>query len=253
MRSQRVGCELVRGTFVDYLEFEARVFAETSNLNLDLVQPTAIKSNIAKVSRLVPPRSAQLLAECYKLVKERLPLLLKLLFDKANDSFFELANKADSSQRQQLYFDTMRELKLKRQRIEGDFFKRLQAGYEACTTVSQAELRAVQVSEQFMELSLVEENEVEESLAITNFTESLKTRGKSELFPLDQRIGHLVSDAGLVNHANPFGPESVGIALKAAAQQLDVHICWRRVKTEPPRRLNNEPGLEAELVRAGCG
>ena len=29
--------------------------------------------------------------------------------------------------------------------------------------------------------------------------------------------------------------------------------CWRRVKTEPLRRLNNEPGVEAELVRVGCG
>ena len=31
------------------------------------------------------------------------------------------------------------------------------------------------------------------------------------------------------------------------------NICWRRVKTEPLRRLNNEPGVEAELVRVGCG
>ena len=29
--------------------------------------------------------------------------------------------------------------------------------------------------------------------------------------------------------------------------------CWRRVKTEPARRLNNEPGLEAEPARVGCG
>ena len=30
-------------------------------------------------------------------------------------------------------------------------------------------------------------------------------------------------------------------------------VCWRRVKTEPARRLNNEPGLEAEPARVGCG
>ncbi len=31
------------------------------------------------------------------------------------------------------------------------------------------------------------------------------------------------------------------------------YACWRRVKTEPARRLNNEPGLEAEPARVGCG
>ncbi|MGH8597521.1 MAG: DUF1631 family protein, partial [Gammaproteobacteria bacterium] len=73
-----------------------------------------MKNTMAKVSRLVPPRAAQLLAECHKLAKDRLPALLKLLLDKADDCFFELANKADSSQRQQIYFDAMRELRLKR-------------------------------------------------------------------------------------------------------------------------------------------
>ena len=29
--------------------------------------------------------------------------------------------------------------------------------------------------------------------------------------------------------------------------------CWRRSKSEPPRRPNFEPGVEADFERVGCG
>ena len=31
------------------------------------------------------------------------------------------------------------------------------------------------------------------------------------------------------------------------------HGCWRRPKTEPPRRLKTEPGVEAARETGGCG
>ena len=30
-------------------------------------------------------------------------------------------------------------------------------------------------------------------------------------------------------------------------------VCWRRSKSEPPRRPNFEPGVEADFERVGCG
>ena len=32
-----------------------------------------------------------------------------------------------------------------------------------------------------------------------------------------------------------------------------LHSCLRRSKTEPPCRLNREPGVEADAVMVGCG
>ena len=65
-------------------------------------------------------------------MSERLSDLLKVLLDKTDDTFFELANKADSSCRQQLYFDAMRELRLKRPRLEVNLFDGLKADFDAC-------------------------------------------------------------------------------------------------------------------------
>ena len=32
-----------------------------------------------------------------------------------------------------------------------------------------------------------------------------------------------------------------------------IGTCWRRSKSEPPRRPNFEPGVEADFERVGCG
>ena len=184
----------------------------------------AMKASMAKVSRLVPPRAALLLGECHKRVTERLGAILKLLLDKADDNFFELANKADTSQRQQIYFDAMREVRIKRPQMEREFFASLQGEFERCMGPLPTRGQAAPASEIGFELALVGTDDVEESLAITNFVESLKVRCKQDLFGFDQRIGHLLSDPQLSNSKNPFGPTALGAALGAIGRHLETNI-----------------------------
>lgn len=179
---------------------------------------------MAKVSRLVPPRAAQILGECHRLLSERLPALQTLLLDRADDTFFELANKADSSQRQQLYFDAMRELRLKRGDLEKTLQASLKADFDACFTAAPGKPRAFDAGDGGFELALVGADDVEESLAVTNFVESVRTRCKQDIFALDQRVGHLLSDPKLVSNANPFGPETLGKGLRAMCRLLEAHI-----------------------------
>jgi Protein of unknown function (DUF1631) len=211
--------------------------------------PMTAKPTLAKVSRLVLPRAAQLLAECHKLAKERMPALLKLLLDKADDAFFELANKADSSQRQQMYFDAMRELRLKRKQMEADFFGCLETRYDECFSPPVTAALRNSLDDLFNpELSLVDENEVEESLAVTNFAEGLNARCKHELFALDQRIGQLLNDPELKSHTNPFGPLTLGHALRAVTRHIDTNIEARLTLLKMADRQTG-PGL-SEVYRS---
>lgn len=183
------------------------------------------RSPKAQVSRLVPPRAAQILGECHRLAKERLPTLLKLVLDKVDDAFFDLANKADSSQRQQIFFDAMRELRLKRTELEAAFYASLRADYESSfSALSAGTQRPGPAGAGGLELSLVAPDDVEEALAITNFAESIKVRCKADLFALDRRVGHLLSDPDLSAGRNPFGPEVIGSALRAMCGGLNANI-----------------------------
>ncbi len=179
--------------------------------------------NMANVTRLVPARSAELLTECQRLASERLPASLKTVLDKVDDALFELANKADSSQRQNLYFDAMRELRLKRDSFEASFIASFNEEFEDSIDLEKA-LRPAASFAPELELSLVETDEVEETLALTNFVESVRTKCKQQLFHLDRRMGYLLSQPDLGDRDNPLGPQIIGSAFRTACQQLESDI-----------------------------
>lgn len=179
--------------------------------------------NMANVTRLVPTRSAELLTECQRLASERLPASLKTVLDKVDDALFELANKADSSQRQNLYFDAMRELRLKRDSFEASFIASFNEEFENSIDLEKAVHGSTAFSPE-LELSLVESDEVEETLALTNFVESVRTKCKQQLFHLDRRVGYLLSQPDLSDKDNPLGPQVIGSAFRSACQQLESDI-----------------------------
>jgi len=93
---------------------------------------------MANVTRLMPARSAEVLTECQKLASQRLPGSLKTVLDKADDALFELANKADNSLRQNLFFDAMRELRLKRESFEAKFLDSFNTEFEHSIALDKA-------------------------------------------------------------------------------------------------------------------
>ena len=177
----------------------------------------------ATVTRLVQPKLAALLDECRELAVSRLPASLQCALDKVDDALFALANKADSSQKQGAYFDAMRELRLKRQTFTDEFLDSFTTEFENTTNPQEAR-NAEQQPVVAIELALLDSDEVEQSLALTNFVDSVRTRCREELFALDQRIGFLLSDPESAIGTNPLGPQAIGTAFKVACQQLNSDV-----------------------------
>ena len=179
--------------------------------------------NTAKVSRLVSPRSTEVLTACRNMTSERLPSALKTVLDKVDDGLFELANKADSSQRQNAYFDAMRELRLKRDSFETKFFDAFNQRFDDSVALDGANRKKAALAED-SELSLVDSDEVEESLALSNFVESTRVRCKEQLFSLDKRMGYLLSKPDLDTDLNPVGPRAIGESFRDACADLNADI-----------------------------
>jgi hypothetical protein len=60
--------------------------------------------------------------------------------------------------------------------------------------------------------------------------------------------------AGTAPTAAPFDHLGLaGPAAQEATKQYQNLVCPRRSKSEPPCRLNIEPGVEADLSLVGCG
>ncbi len=172
----------------------------------------------------------QALREVRDLASERLKQHVGRMMEKIDDALFARAEKAESNMVQTRYFDAMRELRIIRQDIEDDFVTGFNARF------NQGVPRPGQGSQSFSlsfegdsALGLVDKDDMEEDLAITNMV--TKTRGlcTQSLYALDKRIGFLIRDPDLERWQNPLGPEAVCDAFREAANRIETGLEIRLV------------------------
>lgn len=145
--------------------------------------------------------------------------LLAAMMDKVDDVLFEWAQKADDSNVQNTYFDAMREVRLKRRNIEQGFRDNLETSFDNETKGAR---RPVQddLDELEVSLALMDADELEESLAITNMVAKGNANYKEEVSVLAKRIGVLLNDPELKRSANPVRPEVICNAFASACQAI---------------------------------
>ena len=71
------------------------------------------------------------------------------------------------------------------------------------------------------ELSLVADEDLEETLAVSEMSRKLSNACEGELFALSQRMGFLLERPELEDDANPLSPATICAALKDACDQIE--------------------------------
>ena len=165
-------------------------------------------------------QSANLISECRNMASEKLAKSLSDMMGRVDDALFELAEKAQNNIEQSHYFDAMRDVRLKRANIESGFRKQL---IERCNldAPSTAEQMNVPMDN---ELSLIEDNLLETTLAVSNMVAKANYLCKDELFALEQRIAHLLHQGSTEELVNPLDPSNICNAFKDACHELDSDI-----------------------------
>ncbi|HAQ87279.1 MAG TPA: DUF1631 domain-containing protein, partial [Pseudomonas sp.] len=122
---------------------------------------------------------------------QQLRLALQTLFDNADDSLFEIADRATSNAEQNAFFEAMRDLRMKRRGIERSF---LQQVFESFSKLNQYEIgKPAEPEASFENLALVQNDELEESVAIDTMVAKVMSRTSQSLSHLTTRINVLVS------------------------------------------------------------
>ncbi|MCF6751255.1 DUF1631 domain-containing protein [Pseudomonas stutzeri] len=153
---------------------------------------------------------------------QQLRQALQTLFDNADDSLFEIADRATSNTEQSAFFEAMRDLRMKRRTIERSFLHQL---FEAFATLNQYEIGKPQPLEgvTFDSLSLVQNDELEESVAIDTMVTKVTGRTIPALGHLTTRMNALVTRK-LDDKSNPLGPCAICDYFLAACSSLGVPI-----------------------------
>ncbi|MDG1581636.1 DUF1631 domain-containing protein [Pseudomonas sp. GOM6] len=153
---------------------------------------------------------------------QQLKQAMQALFDNADDTLFEMADRAASNTEQNAFFEAMRDLRLKRKSIERGF---LQKVFESFSTLNQYEIGKAPVLDTISSdsLSLVHNDTLEESVALDAMVARVVSRDGLSLGHLTTRLNAVISKK-LEDKSNPLGPRMLCEQFLEACEGLGVEI-----------------------------
>ncbi|WP_424681480.1 DUF1631 domain-containing protein [Frateuria sp. YIM B11624] len=201
-------------------------------------------------------RIGDLLGAVRAIAGRRLQLLLGNMFEHVDDALFDLAEKAENNAAQMHYFDGMREVRKRRPIVERSYLAQVSRELTALSTRA-APLPAAASPAGPVELSLVAENELEESLAITSMISKNESRLARDLFAVNQRLSVICGGIKIDESTNPVAPAALAQAFRQAMRELSaemrvkliIYKLFDRYVLATLEELYQE--INAELVRAG--
>lgn len=205
-----------------------------------------------------PERLGALVHSVRDTASRRLQVLLGNMFEHVDDALFDLAEKAENNAAQMHYFDGMREVRKRRPVVERAYlaqFSRELTEFAANRRSASAESSPSSLGN--IELSLVGENELEESLAITSLISKNASRITRDLFALNQRLSVICGGIEVDDANNPVGPAVLTQTFRQAMRELSadmrvkliIYKLFDRYVLSGLEELYQE--LNAELMRAG--
>jgi len=190
-------------------------------------------SNVVRLEDRIPgshlsdrTRAGTLLKHCRELASSTLITALPAVMDKLDDALFDLANRSHSNHEQSVYFETMRQVRVKRASIETQFRRFFK---ESVRSTIERLAGSRSSGDSFSDVSsadlgLVDEQDFEETLAVTNMVRKIRASCKQPLYALERRIAELLEIDDLAPESNPFGPEAMCQAFKDACGEIDADV-----------------------------
>ena len=179
-----------------------------------------------------PPKdqaTSPLLNDARNLMVDRLYDALKTMLDKVDDALFEMAEKSENNALQTVYFDSMREVRLKRSRIETEFKGRFVAAFERCREGHAMPRNIGGHDVNGLKLSLVDDEQMEEDIAVGSMSDKITQGCRDELYGLNKRIGLLLGIAQLETADNPLGPTTICGAIQEAVASIEAGVNIRLI------------------------
>ncbi len=180
-------------------------------------------------SKLKSNNIGDLLPVIYSQFSKDMKPLIVSFFEQLDDSLFDHAEKASSNNKQSLYFESMRMIRKSRKPIFLEFFKGIRNTFQLYKKgeydyfSSEAKFDKQTKS---LKLSLVDEKELDESLAKTNLINKSEMAFHENIFALLKRFSVLASGTKLKSNHNPIGPYVIvnSFANSIRNLELDIHI-----------------------------
>jgi hypothetical protein len=147
---------------------------------------------------------------------------LQTLFDNADDTLFEMADRAHNNTEQNIFFEAMRDLRLKRKSIERNFLDKF---FESFLRLGQYQIAEPILAEpvSFDKLALVHNDDLERTVAVDAMVTKVLSRDGVALSQVTTRLNELIPQP-LTDETNPLGPLRLCECFLQAGHNLGVEI-----------------------------
>lgn len=170
-------------------------------------------------------RARKILDSCQTACLKHLKTLVQRMLDNADDALFAMADKAENNAEQTEFFDSMRIVRLHRRDIEKTFFEQIDKNFDDFWSYTDDRVQTLASGEfNLEELSLVEETDLEESLAITNLVSKVKNNFGPDINAIEQRLASIAPHITVNDDSNPLGPKAICEAFNIATRDLDTEL-----------------------------
>lgn len=186
-----------------------------NNSRLKLIDTEGLKAKAFKFP--VPLR------ELRDMTRKYLSEKLSTVFEHVDDTFFDLADRAESNSEQTAYFDAMRMIRLERKAIEQKFSISIDQAFQQLGDVNYQGIAYDSEKPGGFNLEVIENEDLEETIALDAMVSKVSQHEKHELKKVIARINFLVP-AEVKANSNPLGPEIICNALNDALEPLDIDI-----------------------------
>jgi hypothetical protein len=150
---------------------------------------------------------------------QRLGHAVHRMMEKVDDALFELAEKSENIANQSLYFDAMREVRLKRGLIEDNFRVHFREAFDARLSPQKTSSDAEDAAAPgYGDWGLVDDEAVEEQIAVSNLSDKVCNSCREELYALEQRVGSLLGSEDQARQ--PAAPEVVCESIRKSLADL---------------------------------
>ena len=191
---------------------------------------------------------AAIITQLEKNCSQTLLTLLDDMFASCDDLFFDMASRATTNSEQNLYFESMREIRVKTRAARTDYKNGLIKGFQLNATkknhaAPSESAQALQTNKVTMEL--VDKEDVEQNVAISNMSTRARAISKKRLYELQSRLQHLYDITEVNKNNNPLDPGVLSDLFSNVIQTMGIDIKARIILLKQYERyiINRLPEL----------
>ena len=146
------------------------------------------------------------------------------LFSGCDDLFFDLSSRAASNSEQNLYFESMRDLRVKKHGVINRFKQNLEHSFQKLAIADIGAARRAQDDASADNLSIVQNDDLEQEVAISSMISKARANNQEALYQLNTRLDFLIKTVTISEDNNPLDPQQICKQFADACDLLEVGI-----------------------------